>query len=150
MRAKPKNFLLVDDDPDDRFLLAREFKRHRVHGQLKAVSDGVEAVDYLEGSGEHADRGAYPLPDIILLDLKMPRMNGFEFLEWLRSQAPRELRFLPVVVMSCSILSEDIKRAYALGANSYVTKAQDLQGLRQSIETLNAHWTRVEAPPPAS
>lgn len=147
---KGKNFLLVDDDPDDRFLVEREFKRDCVAGQLKSVGDGVEAVDYLEGNGEHADRRTYPLPDIILLDLKMPRMNGFEFLEWLRSQASPELRFLPVIVMSCSILREDMKRAYALGANSYVTKAQDLHGLRQSIEMLNAHWTRVEAPPPAS
>ena len=150
MSVKGKKFLLVDDDPDDRFLVEREFKRDRVSGQLKSVCDGAEAVDYLEGNGPHADRRTFPLPDIILLDLKMPRMNGFEFLEWLRLQAPQELRFLPVIVMSCSILREDIKRAYALGANSYVTKAQDLQGLRQSIEMLNAHWTRVEAMPPAS
>jgi CheY-like chemotaxis protein len=147
MNAKQKSFLLVDDDPDDRFLVEREFRRSRVHGQLQSVSDGAEAMDYLEGNGVHADRRTFPLPDIILLDLKMPRMNGFEFLEWLRSHAPMELRFLPVIVMSCSILREDVKRAYALGANSYVTKAQDLRSLRQSIEMLNAHWARVEPPP---
>jgi CheY-like chemotaxis protein len=147
MDGQHKNFLLVEDEANDRFLMEREFKQSLAYGRLDTASDGVEGIEYLEGKGQYADRSKYPLPDAILLDLKMPRMDGFQFLEWLRSRGPLGLRRLPVIVLSSSILRQDMERAYALGADSYVTKPQDLEGLHQFVEKLTAHRSK-EMPPP--
>jgi two-component system response regulator len=89
----------------------------------------------------------YPLPNVILLDLNMPRLNGFDFLEWLRSGASGQHRFIPVVVMSSSALEEEVARAYALGVNSYMVKPVDWQKFRERIKTLGIYWAEhVEIP----
>src|SRR5216117_3858071 len=95
-------FLLVEDDKNDVFLVQREFKGAPANLRIEAVADGAEAIRYLEGEGEYADRINFPLPQVILLDLKMPRVNGFELLDWVRRRAPNPLRTIPVVVMSSS------------------------------------------------
>src|SRR5689334_9239097 len=112
-------FLLVEDDPNDVLMVEMEFQRVNPRIRLVTVSDGDQAIDYVEGKEPYSDRREYPVPDVILLDLKMRRVGGFEFLGWLRSKSPRSCRLTPVVVMSSSVLQEDVDRAYALGANSY-------------------------------
>jgi CheY-like chemotaxis protein len=117
-----KTFLLVEDDPFDVTFVEEHFKRATGHTRLRVVHDGVEAMLYVAGEGDYGDRRKYPKPDVILLDLKMPRWDGFEFLAWLRSRSPTQYRLIPVVVLSASEIPENVTRAYALGANSFVAK----------------------------
>jgi CheY-like chemotaxis protein len=133
-------FLLVEDDPNDVRMLEMEFRRAPVQIRLVAVEDGSEATSYLEGKGPYEDRAKYPIPDVILLDLKMPRLNGFEFLEWLRVKCDRSHRFIPVVVMSSSGMREDVDRAYALGANSYLVKPVEWNLFQARVQALGIYW----------
>lgn len=133
-------FLLVEDDPNDVLMLEMEFRRAPLHIRLIAVEDGGEAAEYIEGKGVYANRRKYPIPDVILLDLKMPRINGFEFLEWLRCKSDRSHRFIPVVVMSSSGMREDIDRAYALGANSYLVKPVEWNLFQARVKALGIYW----------
>ena len=133
-------FLLVEDDPNDVLFVRQAFKQAPASIRLEAVGDGREAMHYLEGQGVHADRQRFPLPDVILLDLKMPWVNGFEFLEWLRAKAPREHRFIPVLVMSSSALREDVERAYSLGVNSYLVKPVDWDEFKERIKAIGVYW----------
>ena len=140
-------FLLVEDEVNDVLLMQREFKAGPQHLRLRAVNDGAEAIRYLEGDGEYGDRNLCPLPDLVLLDLKMPRINGFEFLTWLRVKAPKNLRLLPVIIMSSSGLSEDIQRAYALGANAYMVKPGKWDEFKEHVKALRDYWADcVEKP----
>ena len=133
--------LVVEDDPNDLFFLKRAF--NTVHAQclMQTVGDGAEAIDYLRGVDDYADRGRFPLPALILMDLKMPRVNGFEFLGWLRREPV--LRLIPVVVFSSSNLPHDVQRAYELGANSFVVKAQDNTALPDTLKTLATYWLEI-------
>ena len=140
-------FLLVEDDPNDIVMLELEFQRVPAHIRMVAVHDGSEAMHYLQSDGKFTDLVSHPHPDVILLDLKMPRINGFEFLEWLRTKAPLPLRFIPVVVMSSSALREDVDRAYSLGANSYLVKPVQWRLFQQRIRALGIYWAEhVERP----
>lgn len=128
-------------------MLEFEFQRVPAHIRMVAVHDGSEAMQYLEGKGKFANIPHHPHPDVVLLDLKMPRINGFEFLEWLRTKAPVHLRFIPVVVMSSSALREDVDRAYSLGANSYLVKPVQWPLFQQRIQALGIYWAEhVERP----
>ena len=138
--AGKTTFLLVEDDPNDVFFVEREFKR-APHLRLLHVGDGREAVRYLTGEGGFADRQKHPLPNVILLDLKMPGFSGFDFLEWLHYNSPGDQKLIPVVVMSSSSLQEDIKRAYAFGVNSYMCKPVDWETFRERIKTLGIYWS---------
>jgi CheY-like chemotaxis protein len=133
-------FLLVEDDANDVLMLKMEFAHASVPIRLEVVEDGREAIRYLEGAGQYGEREQYPVPHVILLDLKMPRINGFEFLEWLRSKGPREHRFIPVVVMSSSALKEDVDRAYSLGANSYMVKPVSWALFKERIKAMGIYW----------
>ena len=140
-------FLLVEDDRNDQQLVELEFQRVSLNIQLITVQDGSEAIEYIEGRGEYADRARFPIPHVILLDLKMPRVTGFEFLEWLRSKSPHRARFIPVIVLSSSNLEPDIDRAYSLGANSYLVKPIHWQSFRERIQALCVYWSEhVETP----
>ena len=130
----------MEDDPYDALFVETEFEKAHVKTDLQIVCDGAEAMHYVEGQGDYANRQKYPLPDVILLDLKMPWMNGFEFLEWLRSQSPDAYRLIPVVVMSASPHAEDVERAHALGANGFLAKPVDWQEYRAQIRTLGLFW----------
>src|SRR5215813_3168859 len=110
---KPPVILLADDDENDVLLLKRTFERAKVAGQFMIVRDGQEAIDYLSGAGRFADRVKYPWPALMLLDLKMPMLDGFDVLAWWRESGAREL---PIVVMSSSNQESDVKRVMALGA----------------------------------
>jgi CheY-like chemotaxis protein len=140
-------FLLVEDDPNDVVMLEMEFKKVPAPIHMVTVGDGREAMQYLERTGKYADPIHSPMPDVILLDLKMPRVSGFEFLEWLRAKAPQHCRFIPVVVMSSSGLREDVDRAYALGANSYLVKPVQWALFKERIQALGIYWAEhVERP----
>jgi CheY-like chemotaxis protein len=144
-----RTFLLVEDDPNDVFMVEREFKR-APHLRLTHVPDATEAIRYLTGEGKYADRYNHPLPAVILLDLKMPGLSGFDFLQWLHSESPGDQRLIPVVVMSSSGLPEDIKQAYSLGVNSYMTKPVDWETFKDRIKTLGIYWSEHAEVPTVS
>ena len=133
--------LVIEDDPNDLFFLKRAFDLVRAKCLMQAVGDGSEAIDYLRGVDDYADRRRFPLPVLILMDLKMPRMDGFEFLGWLRREPV--LKIIPVVVLSSSNLPDDVQRAYDLGANSFVMKAQDNTTLPETLKTLASYWLEI-------
>ena len=140
MHANTTMFLLAEDDPHDAFSFEQEFKRAPGHLQLRHVRDGAEAIEYMEGKGSFADRAKYPVPDVVLLDLKMPRIDGYEFLKWLRHKAPEKMRLIPVVVISSSTEESAVTRAYKLGANSYVVKPIGWAKFQERIKELGIYW----------
>ena len=147
MRRPVTTFLLVEDDANDVLIVQQEFKRASKNIRLSVVSDGIEAKRYLEGKDDYRDRSKHPLPQVILLDLKMPRFSGFDFLEWLRSKAPDQMHYIPVVVLSSSSLPQDIVRAYALGVSSYMTKPVNWDEFRKRLHSLATYWAEnVETP----
>lgn len=128
-------------------MLAERAFRHIPGSTVRAVRDGEQAIAYLTRQLPYTDDRLYPCPDVILLDLKMPKLNGFDFLKWLRAQSERDLHLLPVVVLSSSNLQEDVKKAYALGANSYLVKPVQWEELVRVLTSLNGYWAElVETP----
>lgn len=142
--AKKLVILVAEDDPNDLELLRHVACDHGVEVNFQPAHDGEQVINYLRGEGEFRDRAKHPIPDIIVLDLKMPRVNGFEVLQWLR-QEPGLAR-IPVVVLSGSGLETDIEEAYRLGANTYFTKPGQLAELRKTIGSLIDYWRRSERP----
>jgi CheY-like chemotaxis protein len=126
--------LHVEDDTNDTLLLEHAFKKAGLVFDLQAVSDGDQAIAYLRGVNDFSDRDKHPLPKLILLDLKMPRLSGFDVLTWLRSD--EGLRCVPVVVLTSSNHDADVKRAYALGAKSYLVKPVGFEALVELVKTL--------------
>lgn len=145
MTDKLHTILLVEDDPNDVLLIRRAFRKSDVANPIQVVGDGEEAIAYLSGRGPYADRERYPLPVLLLLDLKLPRKSGFEVLEWLRQQ--RGLKRLPVAVLTSSAETPDINRAYDLGANSYLVKPVRFEGLLRMVQTLNLYWLIINEKP---
>ncbi len=138
--------LLVEDDPNDVLLLQRAFRQANVAPSIHVEGDGEQGVAYLAGQGPYADRVRHPLPMLLLLDLKLPRLSGFEVLAWLRQQPG--LRRLPVVILTSSAQLADISRAYDLGANSYLVKPVAFDALRDTVNTLSRYWIRLNEKPP--
>jgi CheY-like chemotaxis protein len=132
-------FLYVEDSLDDVLLVEGTFKK-RGYGELHSVNDGQDAIDYLTGEGKYADREKYPVPDVILLDLKMPRVDGFGFLKWLHEDSPYYLRRVPVIVMSTSAEIGDVNRAYDLGVNCYLTKPIDWNLFQERMKLVGSFW----------
>ena len=130
--------LIVDDDENDIFFVKRAFTEINVHCTFQMLKNGQEVVDYLEGHGEYANREKYPLPMMILMDLKMPSMDGFQVLGWLRTRPG--IKVIPTIVFSSSDLPSDITRAYELGANSFMTKSVTYDGLLLKLQTLSQYW----------
>lgn len=128
--------LLVEDNAEDRILLSDAVRRTAPTMVLRCACHGEEAIDYLRGCGAFADRSAFPAPDLVLLDLKLPRKSGFEVLAWIRASA--EHATLPVIVLTSSSEPCDIARAYALGATSYLVKSIGLRETRDMVRGLNA------------
>jgi CheY-like chemotaxis protein len=141
-----KKVLIAEDDPSDIFFLKRAFQIAGVPASLQFVRDGQEAIDYLEGDDRFADRHTYPLPDLLLLDLKMPRLNGFDVLDWLRRQPG--LKRLLVTVLTSSDQPQDINRAYDLGANSYLLKPHNAESLSELVKQVQRYWLEVNSCPP--
>ncbi|MEY2466096.1 MAG: hypothetical protein QOD03_617 [Verrucomicrobiota bacterium] len=134
----PVTVLHVDDDPNDTALLQNASRKAKVNFNLANISDGEQAIAYLSGHGEYQDRAQHQMPSLILLDLKMPRATGFEILRWIR-QHP-DLNQLPVIVLSGSELQEDIRRAYAEGANSYLVKPLGFEALVNMVQNIGTVW----------
>jgi CheY-like chemotaxis protein len=137
--------LIVEDDPNDILLLQRAFRKTKLPHPVQIVSDGEAAVAYLAGQGSYADREQYPLPFLMLLDLKLPRKSGFEVLTWLRQQPG--LRRLPVIVLTSSNRNPDIDQAYDLGANSYLVKPVSFDDLSSLLQSLSFYWTDLNMKP---
>jgi CheY-like chemotaxis protein len=127
----------VEDDPNDVLLTQRAFRRANIVNPLQVVQDGEVAVLYLDGQG--------PLPTLMLLDLKLPRLSGLEVLEWLEQQP--ELKRLPVVVLTSSRENADVNRAYDLGANSYLVKPVAFNNLLEMVRSLNEYWLILNEKP---
>src|SRR2546429_2735405 len=136
--------LLAEDDPDDVLLTQIAFEKARLANPLQVVRDGEEAIAYLKGEGRFADRNRFPWPMLLLLDLKMPKVNGFQVLEWLRTQSRTEA--LPVAIMTSSDHDPDVTRAYELGADSYLTKPPDAEALLGLVQRLQAYWLILKDP----
>jgi CheY-like chemotaxis protein len=142
---RTETILVAEDNTDDAFFLQRAFQKAGVHTSLKFVRDGQDAVDYLDGQGEFTDRVAHPIPDLLLLDLKMPRMDGFQVLQWVRDQPG--LKRLPVIIFSSSDDGKDINQAYDLGANSYLLKPHSPDDLIAVAHKLQMYWVESNHPP---
>lgn len=149
MMSTDEFILLIEDDPNDTLLIKRAFQKAGLGENLKSVSNGDQAVDYLRGINAYADRAHFPLPFLLLLDLKMPGTDGFEVLQWIRSQP--NFKSLLVVVLTTSNLQADVDRAYELGANSYLVKPVEFNDMVNMIQRFEAYWTEINRfPTPAS
>lgn len=137
--------LLVEDDPYDAKLIVRAIEKARILNPVQVVSDGEMAIDYLRGLPPYGERGNYPLPVLILLDLKLPKLDGFGVLRWKREQP--QLRRIPVVVLTSSSLSADVGAAYDLGANSYLVKPVGTNALIDLLKTVELYWLVTNAKP---
>jgi CheY-like chemotaxis protein len=140
--AESRVILLADDNPDDVFLIKRALRQGGFRDHLVVARDGEEVLQYLKGEGPFANRAAHPLPGLVLLDLDMPRVNGFQVLEWIRGQPP--LRALPVIVLTTSAYSPDVRLAYQYGANSFLTKPSDPAELTRALQEALQFWFSQE------
>lgn len=145
MGLKDSGILLVEDDSNDVLFIQRAFRRSKLENSMQVVRDGDEAVAYLSGDGKYADRNLYPLPGMILLDLKLPRRSGLEVLEWIRNQPV--IKRIPVVILTSSKENADVNTAYDIGVNSYLLKPVNYNALNEMIDTLNAFWLRLNCYP---
>lgn len=141
MLGKDVNILVADDDQDDCLLVREAFRDCKIAGRLQFVQDGDELLDYLKRRSPYQDERRYPLPDLVLLDLNMPRMDGREALALIK-QDP-ELRSIPVIVLTTSSAQEDVLRSYADGVNSFVTKPVSYSGLVEVVRALGCYWIDV-------
>ena len=137
--------LLVEDNPDDEDLALRAFQRGDVPNPVAVVRDGVEALDYLYATGSHAGRDASVMPAVVLLDLKLPRMNGLDVLRRIRADARTQC--LPVVILTSSHEDQDVMESYRLGANSYVRKPVDFTQFADAIRQMGRYWLLINYAP---
>ena len=137
--------LYVDDDDNDVLLLKHAFRCAKLPFDLQVVNDPEKASAYLGGQDVYADRNLYPLPALVLLDLKMPRMNGLEVLEWIRSQPT--LKRLVVIVFTASNQAAEVNRAYEMGANSYLVKPVELESLVEIVKGMSTYWMTLNERP---
>jgi CheY-like chemotaxis protein len=142
-----KVILLVEDNPDDEALAIRALKRHHIGNEIVVAHDGVEALDYLFCTGMYADRNIANKPSVVLLDLKLPRIDGLEVLRRLRED--HRTKFLPVVVLTTSSEEGDVLDSYSLGCNSYIRKPVDFVQFSEAIRQLGMYWLLMNEPPPA-
>jgi CheY-like chemotaxis protein len=148
MNGEQPVILLAEDNDDDVQIIRRAFRLVNMDICLQVVSDGEQAIAYLNGEGEFSNRAEYPLPDLFLLDLKMPRKNGFEVLQWLRAHPT--LAPLRTVVLTTSDEMKDVNRAYALCANSFLTKSLDFFDFRDTLQAIFNYWLREARAPKVS
>jgi CheY-like chemotaxis protein len=138
--------LLVEDDDNDIFLMQRMVNKAGIPNTLKVARDGREALDYVAGRGQFANRAEFPLPRLVLLDLNLPGKSGLEILKWIREQPALET--LLVIVLTSSNAERDIHDAYRLGANSYLVKPSNPDELLEMFNALKLYWLKHNQPPP--
>jgi len=143
---QPITILMAEDDADDRLLVREAFQESRVANDLHFVEDGVELLDCLRRQGKYKDPLQFPVPDLILLDLNMPRKDGREALEEIKADA--NLRYIPVVVLTTSKAEEDILRSYDIGAAGFISKPVTFEGLVDAIKGLGDYWVEIVKLPP--
>jgi CheY-like chemotaxis protein len=146
VNANSKTILLVEDNPDDEALAVRALKRNHISNEIVVARDGVEALDYLFGTGAYAHRDISFKPTVILLDLKLPRIDGIEVLRRLREDDRTKL--IPVVVLTTSSEEQDMLDSYSLGCNSYIRKPVDFIQFSDAIRQLGMYWLLMNEPPP--
>jgi CheY-like chemotaxis protein len=147
MTANNKTILLVEDNPDDEALALRAFNRHHIGNEIVVAHDGVEALDYLFGTGIYLGRDLTAKPTVVLLDLKLPRLDGIEVLR--RIRADERTKLMPVVVLTTSSEEQDMLDSYSLGCNSYIRKPVDFLQFSEAIRQLGMYWLLMNEPPPA-
>jgi len=145
MTTQPFTILHVEDDPNDVLLVNRAIQKSNAAMIVRSVTDGDQALAYLAGRESFADRQEFPLPHLVLLDLKMPRKSGLEVLAWIRQQ-PR-LKRMVVVIFTSSKHDQDINRAYDLGANSYLVKPVGFDALQETMKQVNHYWGKLNQAP---
>lgn len=146
LEAQPITILMAEDDADDRLMVKDAFQESRVFNRLHFVTDGVELLEFLRHEGRFADLRKFPTPDLILLDLNMPRKDGREALQEIK--ADLALRHIPTVVLTTSKAEEDILRSYDIGAASYITKPVTFEALVEIIRGLGDYWVQIVKLPP--
>jgi two-component system, response regulator len=137
--------LLVEDNQDDETLTLRAFKKNNIMNEVVVAREGAEALEYLFGTGAHAGRDLDVMPQLVLLDLNLPRVGGLDVLK--RIRADERTRFLAVVVLTSSKEDEDLVRSYSLGANSYVRKPVDFSQFSDAVKTLGLYWLLLNETP---
>ena len=140
-----KFILLIEDNPDDEALTLRALKKNNILNKVEVCRDGVEALDFLFCRGAYASRSAEDFPQLILLDLKLPKLDGLEVLKEIRANQPTHL--LPVVILTTSNEDKDVVGSYELGANSYIRKPVDFDQFMESVRQLGLYWLVLNEPP---
>lgn len=143
-----KIILLAEDNPDDELLIKRALEKRNILNQIVVAHDGVEALDYLFGTGLYEGRDVSAMPQIILLDLKLPQLDGLEVLRRLR--ADEQCKLLPVVILTSSDEEKDIVESYRLGANSYIRKPVDFAQFSDAVQQLGLYWLVLNQLPPGA
>jgi two-component system response regulator len=146
MIAMGETILLVEDNLDDVELTLRAFRKNNIANQMVVVHDGVEALDYIFCRGAYVDRNGKEMPRLILLDLKLPKMNGLQVLERLRSD--EQSKMVPVVILTSSKEESDLISSYRNGANSYVRKPVDFNQFVDAVKNIGLYWLLINEPPP--
>jgi two-component system response regulator len=143
---KNKIILLVEDNPSDVKLTKRALEQNQIVNKVIVAEDGREALDYLLGTGQYAGRDVRDFPAVVLLDLKLPRIEGLEVLKQIRTNETTKL--IPVVILTSSDQEEDLIASYKLGANSYIRKPVDFHQFAEAVRTLGMYWLLLNEPPP--
>lgn len=141
-----KMILLAEDNPDDEALTIRALNKNKIANNLSVVRDGVEALDFLFCTGLYAERDPNDLPEVVLLDLKLPKLDGLEVLR--RIRADKRTQLLPVVILTSSVEEQDLIKSYSLGANSYIRKPVDFSQFVEAVHQLGMYWLVLNEPPP--
>lgn len=141
-----KKILLVEDNPDDVELTLHAFEEHNISNEIEVVEDGAEALDYLFATGAYAGRDMSKMPAVVLLDLKLPKVDGLEVLRRIRDDD--RTKNLPVVILTSSSEEEDLTKSYELGANSYVRKPVNFDQFSEAVRQLGLYWLLLNEPPP--
>lgn len=144
---KSKRILLVEDNADDVALALRAFRQNKIANEVTVIGDGAEALDYLFARGKYSECSAEPLPEVVLLDLKIPKVEGLEVLKELR--AHNRTHLLPVVILTSSREESDMVAGYSLGANSYIQKPVDFTQFTEAIRQLGMYWLVLNEAPPS-